>query len=69
MAQCPDCDGVKLFPGINEGDGKCEVCHGTGLGDLLDQFAGKLVGEKSECWKCDGTGQCQTCGGTGAVDN
>jgi len=30
MAQCPDCDGVKITPGINEGDGNCSVCHGSG---------------------------------------
>ena len=68
MAQCRDCDSIKIFPGVNEGDGKCDVCHGTGLGGALDQFAASIVQEESECWKCDGTGQCQTCGGTGVVD-
>lgn len=62
---CPDCDSIKVFPGLNGADGKCNICHGTGLGSHLDQFAATLVNEDSECWKCSGTGQCQTCGGSG----
>jgi hypothetical protein len=34
--KCPDCDSVKVNPFLNEGDGKCSVCHGTGEGGLLD---------------------------------
>lgn len=68
MSQCPDCNSIKVSPFIDEGDGKCDKCHGTGLGNALDQFAGSLVGEASECNECGGTGQCQTCGGTGTSD-
>ena len=67
MAQCPDCHSIKMF--INEGDGKCAECYGTGLGGALDQFSANIVGGKSECGKCSGTGQCQTCGGTGVVND
>jgi DnaJ-class molecular chaperone len=67
MAQCPDCDGVKIF-GLNEGDGKCFVCHGDGKGDLIDRFA-ESFGGSSKCWKCNGSGECPTCGGTGVVDD
>ena len=69
MAECPDCDGVKVFPGPGEGNGKCDLCHGDGLGGLLDQFSATFVDESSECNKCSGTGQCQTCGGTGVVND
>jgi hypothetical protein len=68
--QCPDCDSVKINPFLNEGDGKCTVCHGTGEGGLLDQFvdATNPFGRQgTECFKCHGTGQCQTCGGNGVV--
>ena len=69
MAQCPDCDSIKIFPGVEEGNGKCDVCHGEGYGSFLDQFAASLAHDKSECWKCNGTGQCQTCGGSGVVSD
>ena len=68
MAQCPDCDSIKVAPGINEGDGKCSVCHGDGHGTILDRFAENFGAEKS-CYNCDGTGDCPTCGGTGEVED
>ena len=70
MAQCPDCHSVKVFPGINEGDGKCAVCYGTGNPDFADALVDSvniLGGEKSKCTKCKGSGVCQTCFGTGIV--
>lgn len=67
MAKCPDCDSIKILR--DEGDGKCDYCHGDGYGGMLDRVVGGLVGEEPECWKCHGTGMCQTCGGTGVVDD
>ena len=69
MAKCQDCNSIKIFPGTNEGDGKCSTCHGTGNGDLLDQVVHGLLWGKSECQVCKGSGVCQTCGGTGIVDD
>ncbi len=57
MSKCPDCNSVTISPFVDEGDGKCDKCHGTGLGDALDQFAGNLVGEPSNCTDCYGTGR------------
>jgi hypothetical protein len=65
MSKCPDCNSIKINPFIDEGDGKCDKCLGTGLGGALDQVVSSLVHERSECDYCSGTGQCQTCGGTG----
>ena len=68
MAQCPDCDGVKIsIP--NEGDGKCSVCHGLGGGGLLDEVADALAETHTECWACHDSGDCQTCGGSGVVED
>ena len=65
MGQCPDCDSVKIFPGVNEGDGKCSVCHGDGYGDFFSRIGG---GGKGQCYNCGGSGDCPTCGGSGTVD-
>lgn len=68
--QCPDCDSVKISPFLNQGDGRCSVCHGTGQGGMLDQFVdatNPLGRQGTTCFKCHGTGQCQTCGGKGVV--
>lgn len=35
--QCPDCNSIKIL--TNEGDGVCSVCHGGGIGGLMDEFA------------------------------
>jgi len=67
MGQCFDCDNVRINFFVDEGNGKCDKCHGSGLGDALDQFSANLVNEESKCEKCAGTGQCQNCGGTGTV--
>jgi len=68
--RCPDCDSVKITPAIDEGDGNCSECHGSGKGGLLDQLIDSFNPfdcDGTDCWKCDGTGQCQTCGGSGIV--
>jgi len=62
--QCPNCNSIKVFPGVNEGDGKCSQCHGTGLGSLLDQ----VVDRHSKCIRCNGSGICQSCSGAGIVE-
>ena len=67
MPKCPDCDGVKITPGINEGDGNCSVCHGSGK-TAMDEFVEGFLGGESECDNCNGTGVCPTCGGTGVAD-
>jgi hypothetical protein len=66
MARCPDCDGPKVFG--SGGDGKCDVCHGTGYGNPGSQFAAAISGGESKCYKCGGSGDCETCGGSGEVD-
>lgn len=68
MARCTECDRVEINIFIDKGNGKCKECHGTGLGDALDQFISSVVHENSACYYCNGTGQCQNCGGTGEVD-
>jgi len=68
--KCPDCDSIKISPFLDEGDGNCSACHGSGEGGLLDHIADAInpfSAEKTKCWKCHGTGQCQTCGGNGFV--
>ena len=69
MARCNDCNSISTMIFVDQGDGKCSKCCGSGLGDALDQFSGNLVGEKSECLKCGGSGDCPTCNGTGVVDD
>jgi|TARA_B110000503_G_C6829055_1_gene282018 DnaJ-class molecular chaperone len=53
---------------MDMGNGKCDECRGTGLGDGFDQFTSNLVNEKSKCKKCYGSGKCQTCKGKGIID-
>jgi len=68
--QCPDCDSVKVSIFVNEGNGQCSVCHGDGLGSVMNQISDGInpfTDEKTPCWKCNGSGQCQTCGGSGVV--
>lgn len=67
MAKCPDCNGSSDLLGLY-GDGKCSVCHGNGMGDMLDRFSDSITGAKSKCWNCAGTGVCPTCGGTGETE-
>lgn len=67
MAQCPDCDSVKILSIPEEGDGKCGVCHGFGK-TVMDQFEEGFLGGKSECFNCNGSGICPTCEGTGVAE-
>lgn len=66
MAQCPDCNSVRVEFGPERGNGRCDACYGTGqeqgFGGLLSDATGT---GHNPCYKCHGTGQCQTCGGTG----
>jgi len=66
MLQCSDCDSVKMFRDPPEGDGRCSVCHGTGLGGSLDAALLELA--DGTCEECCGSGQCSTCGGTGIIE-
>jgi len=66
--QCPDCDSVRILE--NRGNGVCSVCHGRGVGGLMDEIADEMNpfgrGHISY-YNCGGNGQCPTCGGTGLV--
>ena len=66
MAQCPDCNSVKIFSIPAEGDGVCSYCHGegkTGFSSVNEL----ITGEPLECPYCHGSRTCQTCGGSGVV--
>ena len=63
MLQCPDCDSIKDFPGINEGDGVCSVCHGTG------ELGSRSLMTDGPCENCWGSSECPTCGGVGVIDD
>jgi len=69
MPQCPDCDSIRIFSDPPEGNGKCSVCHGSGLGEFLDAGIVEILnGEQPACEECCGSGKCQTCTGTGVVE-
>ena len=66
--QCPDCESIKIL--ANEGDGVCSVCHGGGIGGLVDEYADGIspFGHGHiKCYNCGGSGECPTCDGTGVV--
>lgn len=71
MAQCRECNSIKVFPGLNEGDGKCSVCHGSGFWDapIVGWLAAGVAGESDKCFRCNGSGECPACDGTGAVED
>ena len=68
MAQCPDCDAIRIFSDPPEGNGMCSVCHGIGSYEFLDPIIESLSGEQPVCEQCYGSGQCQTCRGSGVVE-
>ncbi len=69
MPQCPDCDSIRIFSELPEGNGKCSACHGTGFGEFLAAGISEVLGgEQSVCEECLGTGQCPTCMGTGLIE-
>jgi RecJ-like exonuclease len=69
MPQCPDCDSIRIFSQLPQGNGKCSACHGTGVGEFLDTGILEMQnGEQPACEECLGTGQCLTCTGTGVVE-
>ena len=68
MAQCSDCDSIKMFSVQPEGDGKCSVCHGTGFTEPFEMLFESVSDPELTCDECQGTGRCQTCGGMGMVE-
>ncbi len=58
---CTKCDS----PGdsLTKGDGKCNLCRGTGI----DIGVAVLSGYEGDCERCGGTGVCPACDGTGEV--
>ena len=69
MLQCPDCEVIKPFSDPPQGDGKCSMCHGSGLAMFFDAIALELLNvEQPPCEECNGSGQCQTCMGKGVVE-
>jgi DnaJ-class molecular chaperone len=69
--RCPDCDGTAAMigPGVNHGDGVCNLCHGDGEDHSIDRFGAYLVGEDPPpCPRCGGSRECPTCGGKGYFD-
>ncbi len=48
------------------GDGKCNVCHGSGIEDFGDAaFSTMVGGDGKNCTRCGGTGVCPRCEGEG----
>ena len=69
MAQCPDCDSIKMFCDPPEGDGKCSLCHGMGTVLFFDSAIMEMLHtDEPACEECRGTGQCQTCAGSGVIE-
>jgi DnaJ-class molecular chaperone len=69
MPQCPDCDSIRIFSELPEGNGMCSACHGAGFGEFLAAGISEVLGgEQPVCEECLGTGQCPTCAGTGIVE-
>jgi DnaJ-class molecular chaperone len=59
---CTECD----FPsdGLTSGNGKCNLCSGTGI----DISVAVLAGLEGDCERCGGTGVCPVCNGRGEVE-
>jgi len=69
MPQCPDCDSIRFFSELPEGNGKCSACHGMGAGVFFDDALMEMLRrEPPACEECSGTGTCQTCSGAGVVE-
>ena len=64
---CPDCKGSGRV-NVTE---TCEMCHGTGLREITDDWGNK---RKIRCLPCRGTGKisetdtCGMCGGDGWIE-
>ncbi len=58
---CAECD--SRDKDLNQGDGKCNHCGGTGI----DIGVAVLAGYEGDCESCGGTGLCPACNGTGEV--
>ena len=63
---CPECDSQ---PSMFKGNGKCNVCHGTGIDSVLDATIDYMGGgEGKSCSRCGGSGVCPRCNGEGVID-
>lgn len=70
MAQCPDCDAVKMICDPPEGDGRCSACHGSGSTKFFDAIVLEFLNaEQPPCEECYGSGQCPTCRGKGVIED
>ena len=68
--RCPDCDSVAISLFDDRGDGVCSVCHGGGVGDIMDELAdaaNPFGRGHIKCYNCGGGGRCPTCRGTGVA--
>ncbi len=63
--KCPDCDGMaELLSDSN--NGKCSVCHGSGIDNGFIQDALDI---DRDCENCGGSGECPSCDGNGQIDD
>jgi DnaJ-class molecular chaperone len=61
---CKECD--RPAGAITVGNGKCNVCHGSGIANVYEAMASFAVAkETSNCNRCGGSGVCPRCGGVG----
>jgi hypothetical protein len=61
---CKECD--RPADSFTIGDGKCNVCHGSGIANFYGAAASLAFGEETNnCERCGGSGVCPRCGGAG----
>lgn len=66
MEKCLNCYSSRITLHGERGDGKCDVCYGTGKEQSLGGIISDLTGTRdNDCYKCHGTGTCRTCNGSG----
>lgn len=58
---CSECDSPD--DRLTKGNGKCNLCGGTGI----DIGVAVMAGYEGDCERCGGTGICPACDGTGKV--
>ncbi len=66
--RCPDCDGDSEDLTQDRGNGICSLCHGGGVGGMLDEVAdgtNPFGRGQIHCDNCAGSGRCPTCDGSG----
>jgi mono/diheme cytochrome c family protein len=55
MTACPDCDGMRITVGYDEGDGVCSECHGTGkdnFPNVVENYNGLEKLDRDIRWIC-----------------